>query len=81
MQETTVIHSTPNKPEVLQRMNYLFEFSISYKSILTMPGSCTPPNAVLVIEINPGLSFHFRKDLQTVVVDEHVRRAALEFIG
>ncbi len=62
-------------------MNYLFEFAIPYKSIFTMPGSCTPPNAVLVIEINPGLPLLFRKDLQTVVVDEHVRRAALEFIG
>ena len=46
-----------------------------------MLGSRSPANGIIRIEFDTRLTLLFIDNLETVVVDEHVGRSALEFVG
>ena len=60
---------------------YLLELSLPHEPILAMLRTCGPTDRVVSIEFNTSPSLVLVNDLETVIVDEHVRGTALEFIG
>src|SRR5438477_12568561 len=42
--------------------------------------SSNPANAVVSVEFNTSPSFFFRSNLQTILIDKHIRGSALQFV-
>ena len=59
---------------------YLLEFTLSHEAILAMLRSSGPSDRMVGVELDASTSFFFVNDLQSVVIDEHIRRPALQLI-
>lgn len=59
----------------------LFEFPLSRETIETMLGAGSPSDTVVGIKVDARPSLFLVNNLQSIVVDEHVCRATLQFIG
>jgi hypothetical protein len=60
---------------------YLLEFATTEKAIDIMLGSSSPANRMICIEFDTSATIFLIKELQTVVIDEHVGRSTLKLIG
>ena len=58
----------------------LLELALALEAILAMLGTSHPANAVVGIKLNTRLTICLGNELQTVIVDEHVGRPALQFV-
>lgn len=59
----------------------LLEFALAGKAFGAVFWTSRPTDAVILVEVDARLSLFFGDDLQAVVVDEHICRAALKLIS
>lgn len=59
---------------------YLLKFAFPHETIGTMLGTSSPSDRVISIKFDTSTSLLFVDDLKTVVVNEHVGGATLQFV-